>query len=98
MGDASKEREKDIIENYDLGNIDFLKVGHHGSDTSSSKEFIENIKPKYCLISVGKNNRFNHPKESVLKILEDCKTYRTDIDGTIDINFVKEKYIIKTEG
>ncbi len=55
MGDASKKRESDILVNYNLQNIDFLKVGHHGSNTSSSKEFISKISPKYSLISVGKS-------------------------------------------
>ena len=49
MGDAGVEREKDILEKYDLKNIDILKVGHHGSDSSSSKEFIERINPKECI-------------------------------------------------
>ena len=62
MGDAGEKRENDILEKYDLKNIDFLKIGHHGSNTSSSKEFISKVKPKYSLISVGKNNRYGHPK------------------------------------
>ena len=54
MGDAGVEKENDILEKYNLKNIDFLKIGHHGSRTSSSKEFINEINPKYSLISVGK--------------------------------------------
>ena len=61
MGDAGKEVEKAIIEKYNLKNIDILKVGHHGSKTSSSKQFIESIDPIYSIISVGRNNRYNHP-------------------------------------
>ena len=57
---------KNIYLIYNLNNIDFLKVGHHGSNTSSSKEFIESINPKFSLISVGKNNRYGHPKDSML--------------------------------
>ena len=63
MGDAGVEKEKDILEKYNLSNIDVLKVGHHGSGTSSSKEFIKEIKPKYGVISVGKNNRYGHPNK-----------------------------------
>ena len=54
MGDAGVEVEEDLIEKYNLRNIDALKVGHHGSKTSSSKEFVDSIVPKYSIISVGK--------------------------------------------
>ena len=76
MGDAGEKRENDILEEYDLKNIDFLKIGHHGSNTSSSKEFISKVKPKYSLISVGKNNRYGYPKEEVLNTLKSSKIYR----------------------
>ncbi len=78
MGDASTTREKDILEKYNLNNIDVLKIGHHGSKTSSSKTFIDKISPKYSIISVGKNNRYGHPNDSVLNNLEDSKIFRTD--------------------
>ena len=58
MGDAGVEKEKDIRNKYNLSNIDVLKVGHHGSKTSNGKEFINEINPKYSIISVGKNNRY----------------------------------------
>ena len=83
MGDASTIREKDILEKYNLNNIDVLKIGHHGSKTSSSKTFIDKISPKYSIISVGKNNRYGHPNDSVLNNLEGSKIYRTDEDGSI---------------
>jgi competence protein ComEC len=83
MGDASVEVEEDLIEKYNLQDIDVLKVGHHGSKTSSSKSFIDTIEPKYSIISVGKNKRYGHPNDSVLKKLEDSKIYRTDQDGSI---------------
>ena len=57
MGDAGVEVEEDLLEKYNLQDIDVLKVGHHGSKTSSSKNFIDEINPKYSIISVGKNNR-----------------------------------------
>ena len=56
MGDASSTTKK-IISKYNLPKIDVLKVGHHGSKTSSRREFINSINPKISLISVGKNNR-----------------------------------------
>ena len=91
MGDASTNREKDILDIYNLGSIDFLKVGHHGSDTATSNRFIDNIKPKYSLISVGKNNRYGHPKKNVLDVLNKSKIYRTDQDGSIMLKIKNNK-------
>lgn len=98
MGDASVEREEDILEKYNLSNIDFLKVGHHGSDTSSSQYFIKSIQPKYSIISVGLNNRYGHPKDSVLNVLNryNSEIYRTDIDGSIEIKIKRDGYSIET--
>ncbi len=95
MGDASINRENDILNEYELGNIDILKVGHHGSKTSSSKEFIDLIKPKYSLISVGVDNKYNHPNKGVLNTLKYSKIYRTDKMGTISFIIENNKLIIK---
>lgn len=96
MGDASTLTEKEILDKYNLPNIDVLKVGHHGSKTSSSKIFIDTINPKYSLISVGKNNRYHHPNKEVLDDLKNSKIYRTDIDGSIMIKLKKSKLDIGT--
>lgn len=96
MGDVGIEREKDILEKYNLNDIDFFKVGHHGSKTSSSEGFINEMNPKYSIISVGKNNRYGHPKDSVLNILSNTKVYRTDLDGSIEIKLNKNGYKIST--
>lgn len=96
MGDAPKKVEEEIIDKYDLDNIDILKVGHHGSNTSSSEKFISHIKPKYSIISVGKNNKFGHPKKSVLDTLSDSKIYRTDEDGSIMFRIKNDKLEIET--
>ena len=96
MGDVGVEVEQDLIGKYNLQDIDVLKVGHHGSKTSSSKTFIDSINPKYSLISVGKKNRYAHPKESVLDTLKNSKIYRTDIDGSIEIKLNKNGYKIRT--
>ena len=96
MGDASINVEKKILEKYKVTNIDFLKVGHHGSDTSSSKEFINSVNPKYSIISVGKNNRYGHPKESVLKTIKNSNIYRTDLNGTVMLKIKSNKFNIKT--
>ena len=96
MGDASITTEKEIIDKYNLPDIDVLKVGHHGSKTSSSKEFINEVNPKYSIISVGKNNRYSHPNREVLNTLEDSKIYRTDIDGSIMFKIKNNKLKIET--
>ena len=96
MGDAGIEVEEDLIEKYNLQDIDVLKVGHHGSKTSSSKSFIEEIEPKYSVISVGKNNRYGHPNDSVLENLDDSKVYRTDRDGSVMFKVNKDKLKIET--
>jgi len=95
MGDAGVEVEKNIIEKYNLQNIDVLKVGHHGSKTSSGKKFINEINPEYGVISVGKNNRYGHPNDGVLENLEDSNIYRTDQDGSIMFKVKKNKLEIK---
>ena len=95
MGDAGVEVEEDLIEKYNLKDIDVLKVGHHGSKTSSSKIFIDEINPKYSIISVGKNNRYGHPNDSVLDNLNGSKIYRTDKDGSIMFKIQNNKLNIK---
>ncbi len=96
MGDAGKEKEKDILDKYNLSNIDVLKVGHHGSKTSSSTNFISSINPKYSLISVGKNNRYGHPNKEVINNLKNTKIYRTDQDGSIMFKIKNNKLKIET--
>ena len=96
MGDAGVKVEEDLIEKYNLQDIDVLKVGHHGSRTSSSKIFIDEIKPKYSIISVGKNNRYGHPNDNVLNNLSDSKIYRTDQDGSIMFKIKNDKLKIET--
>jgi len=96
MGDASSTTEKEIMSIYNLPNIDVLKVGHHGSKTSTGKNFIDEINPKYSIISVGKNNRYGHPNDKVLDNLEDSKIYRTDKDGSIMFKIKNNKLEIET--
>lgn len=96
MGDASIKTEEYLLNNYILPNVDILKVGHHGSYTSTSTDFINVIKPKYSVISVGENNIYKHPNKSVLDILDNTKLFRTDVDGTIEVKINKKGYKIKT--
>ena len=96
MGDAGVDKEKDILERHNISNIDVLKVGHHGSKTSSSKNFINKINPKYSIISVGKNNRYGHPNKEVLNNLDHSKIYRTDENGSIMFKIKNNKLTIET--
>lgn len=83
MGDAEKEVET-IIEKKDIS-ADVLKVGHHGSNTSSSKTFLEKVNPSYAIISVGTGNSYGHPSNTTIQNLENqnIQIYRTDENGTI---------------
>ena len=96
MGDAGIEKEKDILEKYNISDVYVLKVGHHGSKTSSDKKFIDEIKPKYSIISVGKNDRYGHPNKEVLNNLKQSTVYRTDQDGSIMFKINNNKFQIET--
>ena len=89
MGDAGFETEKYITSEYNLKNVDILKVGHHGSKYSTSKEFISTVNPKYSVISVGKNNRYGHPSNLTIENLANSTIYLTSINGTIEFIFKK---------
>ena len=95
MGDSSSKTEEYLINNYNLTNISFLKVGHHGSNTSSSPLFINKINPKVSLISVGRNNLYHHPNKEVLTNLSNSVIYRTDIDKSIKIKINNKVKITK---
>ncbi len=85
MGDATSNVEKDLLNNNVNLKSDVLKVGHHGSNYSSTIDFLNKVKPEYAIIEVGKNNSYNHPRQETLDKLKDinAKVYRTDLDGTI---------------
>jgi beta-lactamase superfamily II metal-dependent hydrolase len=84
-GDASDNSESEMLENGLLEDVDLLKVGHHGSSTASSQEFLDVIQPEYAIISCGEGNKYNHPHEETMERLQgiDATIYRTDVDGTI---------------
>ena len=98
-GDISKDIEKQIIKENKTLDIDVLKVAHHGSNTSTSDEFIQSITPQYGIISVGKNNHYGHPNKEVIDTLTkyEVDIYMTCENGTI--RFViknTNKYFIET--
>ncbi len=84
-GDAEKDEELEIIDNGANLDCDVLKVGHHGSYTSSCKEFITAVSPEVCVISCGENNDYGHPHDAAVKRLQKStdEIYRTDICGDI---------------
>ncbi len=82
MGDATKEVE----ERLDVHQVDILKVGHHGSKNSSSKSFIDKVRPDIALISSGKGNKYGHPAKEALERLASVRVLRTDIEGSIVIS------------
>lgn len=84
-GDAEEEIEQEIITNNFNLKSDVLKVAHHGSSTSTTKSFLDSVKPKIAVISVGKNNSYGHPTKDTLNKLKESKVYRTDINGNIVI-------------
>lgn len=100
-GDAEQASEKEMIEKHkDFLKADVLKVGHHGSNTSSTEEFLDIVKPKYAIISAGAENSYGHPHRETLEKFDerDIEVYRTDIDGSVvalsdgkEIEFLKKR-------
>jgi len=91
MGDAEKSIEYSMVEENSNGlKSDILKVGHHGSKTSSSEDFLKAVSPQFAVIQVGRKNRYGHPTQEVLDRLAavGARIFRTDIDG--DIGFVSD--------
>jgi len=86
-GDAYKNVEGELINKKAEIDSDVLKVSHHGSKTSSSEEFIKSVSPQIAVISAGIGNKYGHPHQEVLELLEkyDIKVSRTDKDGDIKI-------------
>ena len=98
-GDAEKKTEKLLIKENKNIDCDILKVAHHGSNSSTVKDFLESTTPEIALISVGKNNMYHHPHYSTIKLLQDfgCKIYRTDKNGSITVRVESGKINIETE-
>ncbi|MFM1655382.1 DNA internalization-related competence protein ComEC/Rec2 [Brevibacillus sp. B_LB10_24] len=84
-GDLEREGEEHLMKTFKLPQIDVLKIGHHGSKTSSSEAFLNEIRPKVAVISVGSQNRYGHPAPAVIERLKDGGTtiYRTDWHGAV---------------
>lgn len=96
-GDAEKENELDIINSYELDDVDFLKVGHHGSNSSTTEDFLKETTPDIAVISCGYKNTYGHPHKQTLENLSknSILTYRTDQVG--DICFFSDGHTIFTK-
>ena len=84
-GDAEKLVEKQVLANGENLNSDVLKVGHHGSTTSSSEDFIKEVSPEIAVIPVGEGNDYGHPHKEILELLQknNIELLRTDLEGTV---------------
>lgn len=87
VGDAGEEEERGLISSGQSLKADILKIGHHGSNTSSSQEFIQTVLPQFAVITCGENYNLSHPSLRVIRRLErvKAKIYRTDQEGDIKI-------------
>ena len=96
-GDCEESNEIDIINSFNLNDVDFLKVAHHGSSSSSTSEFRKETSPDVAVISCGYKNQYGHPHQSTLDTLEENNvlTYRTDING--DMIFYSDGSTITTK-
>ena len=99
-GDAEKESEDELRIAYrDELDCDILKVGHHGSSSSSQNSFIKYVKPEYAVISCGEGNKYNHPHKETIDVFEyyEAQIYRTDRQGSIVASTDGEVITVKTE-
>ena len=99
MGDAERSVEYQLMASDTNLHADILKVGHHGSMTSTSAEFLQAVQPKTAIISVGKKNRYGHPNQGIIDRLETfgAKVFRTDEDGYIQIVINENDYSVTTQ-
>ena len=86
-GDAEREVEKQMLENGSDIKADVLKVGHHGSKTSTSSEFLKAVSPQFAVISCGSGNSYGHPHKETTELLKRCGVtyFRTDEQGTVTV-------------
>lgn len=98
-GDAERDQLENILKSKMVGDIDVLKVGHHGSKITLTDDTASALSPEIALISVGADNRYGHPTREALDILEsvDSRVYRTDQNGTIKVSFTAEKLLLEPE-
>jgi competence protein ComEC len=88
-GDAEQEVEAELLESGVLSEVDVLKAGHHGSRSSSTEAFLDAVRPKFMVISCGKENQFHHPHLETLQkaAAREIQVFRTDIEGRVSLTF-----------
>lgn len=98
-GDAETKPEGDLVSSGAQLDADVLKVGHHGSNTSSSKKFIQAVSPDYAIIEVGAGNEYNHPSDDTIDTLNQigAEVYRTDLNGCITVTTDGKEITLETE-
>lgn len=100
-GDAEEKSEEAMLEEYERGelDVDILKAGHHGSSTSTTQEFFDELTPEAVIISCGEGNKYGHPHKEILDMCADAEVevYRTDKNGTVVIRTDGVTYTIETE-
>lgn len=96
-GDAEDMLEYILVDTEADLSADVLKVGHHGSSTSTTQEFLDMVKPRYAVISCGQNNEYGHPRKEVLERLSTASVFRTDRQGTITMTSDGKTINITTE-
>lgn len=98
-GDAEKEQLEQMVQLGALGDIEIYKVGHHGSKASIDDGLVQVLKPEFSLVSVGRSNRYGHPDQGIIDVLESAgsKVLRTDECGSIEIEFEKASLNISAE-
>ena len=96
-GDIGEETEQKLLEMGDLEDVDFLKVGHHGSHYSTSQQFLDKIKPEYAIISCSSTNTYGHPAPEIVERLEKagCKVGFTMKSGAVTVSWQKGKIRLK---
>lgn len=96
-GDAEALSEREMLANGMDLRAQILKVGHHGSSSSTTYGFLRKVNPAYAVIEVGKDNSYGHPHDEVVEALDGVKVYRTDTDGTITMECDGVNLIVTTE-
>ena len=97
-GDAERSVEFDLVANAALGPVDVLKVGHHGSKTSTTPDLLAMLRPKFAVVSVGEGNLYGHPHPDVISRLNDAhvQSFRTDRAGLTQFRTDGKKLWVET--
>jgi competence protein ComEC len=97
-GDIEEKGEKTMLRHWDLPEVDVLKVAHHGSTTSTSEGWLDAIRPRMAVVSVGRNNRFGHPAPEVIRRLKDrdITVWRTDRNGAVTVRMQPGKMAVES--